>query len=194
MKSIFIAICLFSSMSAQALTTDAVNSAGWGNLTPVQQAELLKQVTNSVATNEAAKVAEVYNDPQKINQWVDLGVHIGQAFGGAAHEIGVATSEFIKTPIGMVTTALIIGHFVGGALMHICGAIVILIIGFGFIKWHSSRIRCIKEQYSQDKVDIFKRPILLSREIGKIDDVWAGWYIAIGVLTVTVSMCTLFNF
>lgn len=188
MKLIIMLICLMSSLTANALTTDAVSSAGWNNLSPSQQAEVIKQIADTNVTNKV-QIA----DPQQFNQWVTLGEHIGQVFGGAAKEIGIATAEFIKTPIGFVTAAIIIGHFVGGVLMHICGAIVILIAGLSFVRWHSQKIRTIDIRYSTDKVDIFGRSRLESKELRGINEDWGIWYIFLSVFTVGVALITLFT-
>lgn len=44
----------------------------------------------------------------EVQAWTDLGQNIGRATVGAAKEVGMAANEFSQTPLGIVTTSIVV--------------------------------------------------------------------------------------
>lgn len=200
MKNIFkfitILMVLFSCSSWAEISSTTVSSAGWEKLNASQQAEIISKITTAVDQNtkQEATAATQLADPNKLDEWVTLGQHIGLAFGGAAKEIGVAANDFIQTPVGTMTIVLIIWHFIGNVFIHLVGGIFVFVVGMGLIYWHSRTHRYTTEEYSPDKTDILGRSRLISRVKHEMDKDWATAYYIMGFITILISVATIFSF
>lgn len=192
MKKIILTIMLLLSMSVQAgMSTDSVSQAGWSNLSEAQKAEVLKAVTEKAAQTQA--IPNQLADPAKLNEWVQLGSNIGLAFGGAAKELGIQVNEFVKTPVGYITMVLVVVHFMGGLVLHVFGAILILIVGFGFLRWHSYTQRTVDCIYDETKTNIFGNHPILKKSKSIVGEDWAAWHFAIGIVLIIASGIILFT-
>ena len=69
-------------------------------------------------------------DPEKVDQWVNIGSNIGKGLAGAAKELGVQINEFSDTKVGQLTVFLIVWHIMGNMIYHFIGGILVWIIGF----------------------------------------------------------------
>lgn len=54
---------------------------------------------------------------EDVDKWADISQKFAGAIGIAAKEIGVSVNEFIKTPAGMITVALVIWMSIGESLI-----------------------------------------------------------------------------
>lgn len=194
-KLIMIVMLMFATISYADMTAETLNSAGFKDLTDVQKAEVLKVVADKVTATKAAAISATdLNNPAKLNEWVDLGKNIGLAFGGAAHELGIAANDFVKTPVGLITIGLIVWHFMGNMLLHFFGSILVMFVGLGFIRWHYLSQVETQETYSPDKTNIFGNSRLLTRTEPTPDNDWKVWYMIIGVITIIASMLIAFTY
>lgn len=125
---------------------------------------------------------------------MDLGKNIGLAFGGAAHELGIAANDFVNTPVGMITMTLIIWHFMGGMIMHLVGSILVLVVGMSFILWHFRSQLEIIETFSSDKTNIFGNSRLLTRTRQAVSADWKTGYLIVGFCTILVAIITAFSY
>jgi hypothetical protein len=102
--AICLVICLYSSVCAgQYIQIDP------DKLTPeqVQQLYILKQAQEG--TSKALKGITV-NDVEK---YASIGQGVARALGAACRELGVEVNEFAKTPVGKLTTVLIVYKIIG---------------------------------------------------------------------------------
>jgi hypothetical protein len=127
-----------------------MNIEKFDKLTESQKADIIKTVE---ATAEANKVST----PQKIDEYVTVGVKVGQAFASCAKELGVAVNDFIKTPAGKITLVLIIWKVMAIDIIHIFGAAMILVVGCLLLRAYYRSCACPTIEYDPDKVDIFRR-------------------------------------
>ncbi len=79
--------------------------------------------------------------------------------GSAAKEIGVATNEFIKTPVGKLAIGLIVWHMFGSMIIHIFGAIAIVLVGSIFLRIYINLCRKTTIEYDQTKKTMFGNPV-----------------------------------
>jgi hypothetical protein len=100
--------------------------------TLVQQVEQMKQQDPYQIVPGAGKVADV------ADKWVNIGERFGKMFGGAAKEIGMATNDFLKTPVGMMTAGVIIFNYVGSPIIHVVLGLLILFIGLAITLYFQS--------------------------------------------------------
>lgn len=194
-RLIMIVMLMFATISYADITSNTIDSVGWNKLTEPQKAEILKNITDKVVATQTAQIAATdLSNPAKLNEWVDLGKNIGLAFGGAAHELGIAANDFVKTPVGLLTIGLIVWHFMGSMLLHFFGSILVMFVGLGFIRWHYLSQVETQETYSPDKTNIFGNSRLLTRTEPAPDNDWKVWYMVIGVLTIIASMLVAFSY
>jgi hypothetical protein len=140
-KLLTLTLALFVSLAAVAGTAQDATSVDVSKLTPAQKAEALKYVANLEATKaDSANLSEKARE--EVGKWGELGVGMGRAAVAAAKEVGVAANEFVQTPLGKVTMAVvaykvigkdIIKFLVGGAIL-VTFIIVSLAFAFGVPK------------------------------------------------------------
>jgi hypothetical protein len=114
MKQIFTAFVLFMTMTMAM----AVTPHDMSKLSEVQKAELALQVAKQV--EEAGSVTS----PKQVKEWVSYGSEIGKAMAGAARELGVVANEFIQTPAGQITMAMIVWKIMGHDIVHVGLALI----------------------------------------------------------------------
>jgi hypothetical protein len=194
-RLIMIVMLMFATISYADMTAETLNSAGFKDLNDIQKAEVLKVVADKVTAQKASEVsASDLNNPAKLNEWVNLGKNIGLAFGGAAHELGIAANDFVRTPVGLITMGLIVWHFMGSMLLHFFGSLMVMMVGFGFLNWHYRTQVKTDETYSPDKTNIFGNSRLLTRTEPAPSDEWKISYMVIGVFTIIASMIVAFSY
>lgn len=92
-------------------------------LTPAQVAEIQLQAERMKSTASASPT-DLAKDAK---EWVNVGTAIGQALGSSAKELNVAVNDFAQSPVGQITTVLIVWKVIGNDLMHfILGPLFIL--------------------------------------------------------------------
>lgn len=119
-------VLLMIPMMAHAVVE--VNTRG---LTESQKAELVKQA--ELMKQEAA--GPVDDPADRVDKWVNVGERVGKMLGGAAKEVGVAVNQFVTTPVGMMTAALIVWHYMGSMIIHVISGWVVLIISVMMITY-----------------------------------------------------------
>ena len=76
---------------------------------------------------------------EEAKEWVALGEMIGKAVGSTAKELNVAVNDFVATPAGMFTVAMIAWKVIGREVFRFFFGIMWLIIGLTF--WHKTFYR-----------------------------------------------------
>jgi hypothetical protein len=105
------------------------------NLTKKQIAELNQHV------------AEMKKDPSNVSEkvrseveaWTDLGQNIGRATVGAAKEVGMAANEFATTPLGVVTTSIVVYKLIGKDIVNFFVGASMIFVGTLIGLWCSRR-------------------------------------------------------
>ena len=135
--------------SIPALAQNAIDTS---NLPRKQQAEVaLLAAQLAVGKTDAASTRESnVKASNSLADWANVGSSIGQAFGSAAKEVGIAINDFANSPVGRVAMALIVWHFIGGALIHFIGGLFVIIIGLSFIVWLVKRTYPTTYQYDKN--------------------------------------------
>lgn len=134
---VLIASLSLASAFAAGIDTSAVEGAGFADLPESQKAAIIANVAQQAEkAKDAAKAAEkVANTPpvavvDKLGKWADVGMKIGKGISGAAKETNIAVNEFAKSPVGMLTTTLLVWNYIGNLVVHVLGALVFWAIGF----------------------------------------------------------------
>lgn len=114
----FVLLCSFAislSVNAQTINTENLSS---------QQINQLAEVAANMR-KDPAKISEKVRD--EVQAWTDLGQNIGRATVGAAKEVGMATNEFAQTPLGIITTSIVVYKLIGEDILSlIFGSLLIL--------------------------------------------------------------------
>ena len=180
-----IALLCLSALPAMAYVAPS-NPPGWDKLTDVQKAEINKQVALAAESAESPTL-----DVKKVDEYVVLGERIGKMMGGAAKEVGVAVNTFVETPVGKWTMVMVIWKFMGNALMHIFGGVVILIAGFTFLAVMLRRYP-LEIQYRPELfLGVFNRRLTEKRRVLEDGDVW--FFCISGAIVVGASLVTIFT-
>lgn len=150
MKKVLAAIMLFMTMG---LATAAPTPSDMDKLTDVQKAELALQVAKQV---EEAKTVKL-NKPEEVKEWVNYGTEIGRALAGTARELGVVANEFIQTPAGQLTMAMIVWKVMGHDIVHVgLSLIMFFTLVPGWIYMFNRM--CIVKGYRYETYDVDGKP------------------------------------
>lgn len=145
----------------------------------LQAAQMKKQNSNPTPS-----LSENLN-PEKLNQWVDLGKNIGLAVAATAKELGVASDEFLKSNTGKITVALIVWHVMGKDIVGVVGGTIAWIVLANIILWsfryfHMTKKVVTKLEDKQVNVQYVPRYEFKSSE-AKAGSVWAHGIAFLGV-------------
>ena len=123
---------------ANTVTAQNVVAAGFDKLSESAKLELIKQIEKQASP--LAPIANLVPTPEKVDEWSEVGTKVARGLASAAKEAGVAVNEFSKTPVGMITSGIIIWKIMGkdiaqlvvaitSKIYHIIGALCIWIGG-----------------------------------------------------------------
>ncbi len=182
---VILALCV---LSVPAFAYVPPSPPGWDKLTDLQKAEINKQV--ALAAEQAVSPTL---DIQKVDEYVALGERIGKMMGGAAKELGVAVNAFVETPVGKWTMAMIVWKFMGNALIHVFGGVVILTVGFTFLGFLMRRRYPLDVEYTTDTFFgiKFNRRTKVSRQQMDDGDIW--FFTLSGAVVVGAALITIFT-
>ncbi len=186
-KRILVILALCAIVSP-AFAVEAV-PPGWDKLTETQKAEFRKQVAVAAEEKAGAPILDV----KKVDEYVALGERIGKMMGGAAKELGIAVNSFVETPVGKWTMAMIIWKYMGNAIIHAFGGILILTVGFTYIGVLMRRRHPLNIEYAQDTFlgMKFNRRTKVTRQHMDDSDTW--FFTICGAVVVGASLITIFT-
>lgn len=195
---ITITVALFAALSAPVyaggIQSNSVSGAGFDELSETQKAEVLRTIAEKAAEAKGASLTAVVSNPQKVSEWLDVGTKIGQMMGGAAKELGIAVNDFVKTPVGQWTMAIIIWKFVGGALVHVFGGLLLLAVCLTVIWLVARTRRGVDITYDAEKKDIFGRAVVKRVVKSKLTDDDTAWILVCTAVSVIMALFTIFSF
>lgn len=126
---IVLLVCSFSAAADSDIRLDP------NGLTTEQKAQLASQIEQMKKETNSLPIT-----PDNVNEWTRAGQQFGQMLGGAAKEVGMAVNDFVKTPVGKMTAALIIWHYMGNSIIHFVMALIVLFVGIAAIRHIIGRI------------------------------------------------------
>jgi hypothetical protein len=128
----YVLALLFLFTSPAFADIDHKNLTDFDNLTSTQKAEVVSQIAKLKAKSEPSAVPAVPTPPvsEKVNAWVEIGASLGKGLAATAKELGVAVNDFAKSPVGILTTAVIIWKYVGHDLFHVTFGVGFFIVYF----------------------------------------------------------------
>ena len=125
MKKLFLIVSLFVSSLVYA---DVDSTLDVSKLTQEQRAAIQLQI---------AQIAQKKSDPSSIavsvreeaSKWAELGKNVGTALVASAKEVGQGVNEFSQTPVGQVTTAIIVYKVIGSDILRLIFGTLLLVVG-----------------------------------------------------------------
>lgn len=203
-KRILVAACLalaaFSTPAQAGLDTDAVRGAGFGNLSEAEKADVIKAIADKNASKAQANAKTIVEaakedaSAEKVDKWLNVGEKVGKMFGSAAREVGIAVNQFAVSPVGMLTMAIIVWHFMGGVIVHFLGGIAVMLAAACFVRWYTIRRSHTVTTYDPEKTDIFGRSRLVKVDKNAMNDDTSAVVCIFSFLGVAVGLITMFTF
>lgn len=113
-------------VSNAATSVEGIQSIDVSKLTSEQKAQLLTSAT-TMASDAKPDVSTSEKVREEASKWVDLGGNMGRAAVGAAREVGMAANDFVGTPLGKATMAVVVYKIVGRDIVKIAiGGVLML--------------------------------------------------------------------
>lgn len=190
----FILLWLLTIPAFAELQINSVEAAGWDNLSAAQRTEILNSVANQASQNKNHLSSIPNVSVQDVNEWSMIAENLATALGAAARELGIAVNEFVHTPVGFLTMALVVWHFLGGTIIHFVGGIMVLLVTFLLVRWHYNHNATEERIYSSTKTNIFGNPVLERVVRDTIDDEWKTTYMIFFAISMIASIITIFTY
>jgi hypothetical protein len=195
MKHIFAALALLlsitcSSASTNGLGSSSIDSAGFARLSEAEKAEVIKSVADRAATKDFMGNTSVPT-AEKVERWVTVGASIGKGLAGAAKEVGVTVNEFAVTPVGQLTTVLIVWHMMGNQIVHIFGAIAIWILGYSILYFLFNRSNPTEVTRSTTEKNIFKNYAITGTDRSHVSGDVVAAYLAASAIVMGLGIIIL---
>ena len=125
MKSLIVILGLAFASVASA---DVPYQLDVSKLTQEQRAAIQLQITQTAAkTVDPVNLSETVRN--EASKWGDLGKNVGTSLVAAAKEVGQGVNEFSQTPVGKVTTAIIVYKVIGRDVIHLAVGLLTLFVG-----------------------------------------------------------------
>jgi hypothetical protein len=128
-------------------------------LTEIQKAELALQAAkmkeNAIPTSK--KVMDASDAALDVSKkWAGVGKELAVGIVATAKELGVAANEFAATPLGKLTTVMLVWNYMGKDILGIIMSLTLLFIGLPLI-WYVYRMMITDNVVYEEKVGIFGR-------------------------------------
>lgn len=82
-----------------------------------QQAQILKEINNAQSSTSTSTPST--SDVQsKLEKWKDIGEGLGAALVSASQQLGIAANQFVQTPVGKITMAIVVYKLIGTGLLQ----------------------------------------------------------------------------
>lgn len=185
----FIKTLLFVMTLAMSPIATAQVTGNTDGLTDGQKAELIKQ-----AEAMRARSSPTSSVVDNVDQWLNIGERVGKMMGGAARELGLAANEFVKSPVGIMATVVILFQYLGSPIIHMFTGILVLLVGIASIRYIVYNRRGNKITYDTERKNLFGNYPVKHKELGKMDDDTFGWAIALYVATVSAATIVFLTF
>lgn len=125
----------------------------FSQLTERQKIELISRATTMQSNN----VSTTHNDSsfQKVDHYSDIAVKLMKGLASGAKEVGITANEFLLTPAGKWTLAVVVYKTMGSDIILFGSALLIFITGFSFTIYMSRRIGETTIKYNTEVKNIF---------------------------------------
>ena len=194
-KLLVLSLFLASFTVSAGLSSDATASAGFSQLTEAQKAEVIKNIAQQAESNRTSTgITNVIPDPEGVERWTKIGTSIASGLGAAAKELNVGVNEFAKSPVGQLTTVLIVWKLLGSQLIHVLGGILIWIVGIIIIRHIINKRIPDQIEYSTTEKNIFGNYVVVNRYKKPLDDAEAGGYMLCGGVVLALGLIAIFSF
>lgn len=188
MKKLIIALASILLMA----TASAQETVDVSKLTAEQKATLQK--TAEQMQGQPGNISAVARE--ETEKWAELGGNMGKAAVGAAKEIGMAANEFVGTPLGKVTMAVVIYKVIGRDVIGIfVGSLVLVFfLSTGVFLLRSKKLKGkIEYEYKPAFFGLYNKRYVKG---GEIDEDWAVGYFIGGFIMIfagiAISMGVMF--
>jgi hypothetical protein len=122
-----VAFCLVVFSSAVIAAPN--NYLDASKLTPQQRAEIQLKIEQTAAATAANPSNLAVTVREEASAWADLGKNVGTALVASAKEVGQGVNEFSQTPVGQVTTAIIVYKVIGQEILGLVFGVLTLVVG-----------------------------------------------------------------
>jgi len=162
----WILVMLFT-LSSVALAERRVIEVDTRNLSQ-SQLDYLNSLSNNAIN---PKIKEAIN-PDTMAKWAEIGKGIATSLSAACKELSIGVNDFVKTPVGKLTTALIVWQVVGKDIWHIILGMLLfftmtpLVIG-SFLYFHTNK----KVKLADGKIEYVER-FRWSGNNGRVGSAW----------------------
>lgn len=168
--------------STLLMATASAQTADVSKLTPDQQAAIQKTITEMQSPKNISETARVETE-----KWVELGGNMGKAAVGAARELGIAANEFVQTPIGRITMAVVVYKVIGqdviGMIVGLGVLVFFLSLALYFFK--AKKYMGVQYEYQPRLFGLYHKQVVTS---GTVDSEWSVGYLISGFICLFIGL------
>lgn len=149
----FILLAVLAGCVCAQTKTEDISTVDVRSLTNEQKLEILSKIAAAKVASPTATVANVSEtDRTELSEWGDLGAGMGRAAVAAAKEVGVAANEFVQTPLGKVTMAVVLYKVIGRDVVKLTAGSIVFVVFMSIAVWFMRRWRGLPSRYEVQPV------------------------------------------
>ena len=190
LKRLIVVLLLTWPILSMAETEISLDTRG---LTTSQKAELASKIAQMQEAKKATETLAQSIEPETVDKWVQTGTNFGKMLGGTAKELGVQVNEFVKTPVGIMATVLIVWNYMGVMLTHVFGGLVVITVGCLAVRGAANRLTPYYIEYS-DKRTWYGARIKLCESNEGVNSSNIGWLTFCHFVVLIFGMITMFSY
>lgn len=151
-----------------------------------QKAQVQKMITELEAKQADSKNISA-TAREETEKWVELGGNMGKAAVGAARELGVAANEFVGTPLGKITMAVVVYKVIGADVigMFVGFGILVFFFGIAIALLRAKKYKNVEYDYKPTFFGMYNKRVVVS---GFVDEAWDVGYKCAALLSVIIGM------
>lgn len=190
-KSIILCMVLLSS---NALAIGTHDITGFNQLSEVQKADVLKHVAETAEKNKTP-IEPALPSVESIEKYADIGANIAKALGAAAKELGVVANDFLTTPVGFITTGLIVYKVLGNDVLtqihDLLQSLLFTTVWVSFLIWYLRNNSEVRIEYSNTRKTLFGNPAIESYHKESMTDERSWSIVICSFICLTISVILL---
>jgi hypothetical protein len=127
---------------------------------------------------------------KQVSKWSELGTNIGSALVATAAQVGVEVNKFAATPLGMITTGVIVYKIIGRDILILSFGSMLIIVGLILATYFMCNARNREYSYHQTTYlwGMFQINHKKLAKTGGLDSDWVGMSIVSLIATVVITL------
>lgn len=184
MKKLLLALALLTAPTVAFADAPPITPINTSGLTEEQMKQVQEQADQ---LRSASPEAQTQATLERVQQYVEVGKGIGSGLGEAARSMGVAVNDFANTPVGRLTTFVIIWKVLGHDLLGVIAGALWFLVTIPLWAYYFKRICLTGDVVETFDPETGKRLTKTTEALSLTDSDVAGYRAVMGLVFAMVA-------